>query len=71
MYREKDPADGIYFIKEGEFEISKSHKVTLDKGLAKFTGRLLKTQELKVSIIGKNQVIGLDDLSKDQDTFRS
>ncbi|CDW91734.1 cyclic nucleotide-binding domain containing protein [Stylonychia lemnae] len=65
VFKEGDVADVVYFIKEGEFE-TKLDKVTVQKGQT----TLLKNIEVKVSIIGPNQIIGLDDLNKEKTTYR-
>jgi hypothetical protein len=45
----------VYFIKEGEFEVTRIHKVELDKfSPSKQEKKLLTKEELRVSIIGKN-----------------
>lgn len=31
IYKEGDYCDGIYFIKDGEFEVTKCHKIELEK----------------------------------------
>lgn len=55
VYKENDPCDGVYFIKEGEFEVSKIHKTELDKfNPSKQERKLKQKQDLKVSIIGPN-----------------
>lgn len=62
-------ADYVYFIKEGEFEITKRIKTKLDKPFSPkhvSPSPLLKTLELHVSIIGGNQILGLEDLHKDK-----
>jgi CRP-like cAMP-binding protein len=69
MFREGDLGDGIYFIKDGEFEVTKSLKTRLEKTtITKGHCSLLKTIEIKVSIIGANQIIGLEDMVKNADT---
>ena len=66
VYREGDVADGIYFIKEGELEHSVKHKMSNSDVFSAKKLRIQKVSELRLSIVGKNQVIGLDDLKKDQ-----
>lgn len=71
VFKEGDLVDHIYFVKEGEFEITKTVKTKLDKTTTqKGQPTLLKTVSVKVSIIGPNQIIGLDELNKDKITYR-
>ena len=71
LHKENDIANGLYFIKEGEFEISTKHRTYMGTLTPKVSGSLLKTQEMKISIIGPNSCIGLEDLQKDVETKRT
>ena len=62
LYKENEIANGMFFIKDGEFEISTKHKTYMDTYSPKVSGRLLKTKDMKISIIGANSCIGLEDL---------
>lgn len=71
LFKENDIANGIFFIKEGEFEISTKHKTYMDTYSPKVSSRLLKSKDMKISIIGANSCIGLEDIQKDVQTFRT
>jgi CRP-like cAMP-binding protein len=71
LYKENDIATGIYFIKEGEFEITTKHKTYMDTYSPKVSGRLLKTKDMKISIVGTNSCVGLEDMQRDTQTVRT
>lgn len=62
LYKEGDEANGMFFVKDGEFEISTKHKTYMDSTSPKLANKLLKTKDIKISIIGVNSCIGLEDL---------
>lgn len=71
LYKEGDTADGMYFLREGELELSFKYKrEDQDMFRSQFFNTNNITQDLKIAIIGKNEIIGLDDLSKDEVTYR-
>lgn len=72
VYGEGDTAEFVYFTKEGEFEVSKRIQTKLSKvpGTQKVNSNMMKNVDIKVSIIGPNQIIGLEDLHKDKTTYR-
>lgn len=89
VFKEGQVADGIYFIKEGEFEVnflsdlfilqvSKKLQTKLDqigavaspsKGQAN-GANLQKIKDIKVSIIGPNDIIGLEDMIKNDSEYK-
>lgn len=42
LFHENDVADGLFFIKEGEFEISKSHETVIEKKTLRIQTKLHK-----------------------------
>ena len=72
VYKEGDLADGIHFIKSGEFQVSTTIVVANPDATASAVSTpqikkksLEKHQEMAISIMGPFELIGFEELSKE------
>jgi CRP-like cAMP-binding protein len=70
LFKEGDPTDFIYIVKEGEFQLLKNYKVSktvmMIKKIRNSPVVKHKTKQIQMSIAAKGQMLGEDDFINDQ-----
>lgn len=70
LFKEGDPIEKVYLVKEGEFQLLKKHKfrkhILLTKKLRQNQVIQTKVKEVQVAIVGMGEIIGEDDLVREQ-----